>query len=106
MKLRLEYLLSLFTNFCARWLVSFYLAFVAANCWAIDSYNATSGVLTISQVAVGDALYSNVNITVDKILAANTQVVADSYDTYNLVNNQLRIPSVQVGSAKAPIIPS
>ncbi len=56
--------------------------------------------LTISQVAVGDVLYSNVNITVDKILASSTQVVADSYDTYNPVNNQLSIPSVQVGSAK------
>jgi len=92
--------LSFFTNFCARWLSCFSLAFVAANCWAVDSFNATTGVLTISQVAVGDVLYSNVNITVDKILAANTQVVADSYDTYSLVNNQLSIPSVQVGSVK------
>ena len=92
--------MSFFANFCARWLSGFSLAFVAANCWALDSYNAESGVLTISKVAVGDVLYSNVKITVDKILAASTQVVADSYDTYNPVNNQLSIPSVQVGSAR------
>jgi hypothetical protein len=96
----LESLLSFFTIFCARWLSCFSLAFVAANCWALDSYNAESGVLTISKVAVGEVLYSNVNITVDKILAASTQAVNDSYDTYNPVNNQLSIPSVQVGSAK------
>ena len=81
----------------ARWLSGFSLAFVAANCWALDSYNAESGVLTISKVAVGNVLYSNVKITVDKILAASTQAVTDSYDTYNPVNNQLSIPSVQVG---------
>ena len=76
----------LFTNFCARWLSGFSLAFVAANGWALDSYNAESGVLTISHVAVGDILYSNVKITVDKILAASTQAVTDSYDTYNPVD--------------------
>jgi len=92
--------LSIFKHFCVRWLSGFSLAFVATNCWALDYYNSASGVLTISQVAVGDVLYSNVNITVDKILASSTQVVADSYDTYNPVNNQLSIPSVQVGSAK------
>jgi endo-1,4-beta-xylanase len=100
LKLFLEHLLTFFSNYCARWLSGFSIALVAANCWALDSYNAASGVLTISKVAVGDVLYSNVKITVDKIIAASTQVVADSYDTYNPVNNQLIIPSVQVGSAK------
>ena len=66
--------MSFFANFCARWLSGFSLAFVAANCWALDSYNAESGVLTISKVAVGEVLYSNVNITVDKILAAMTRL--------------------------------
>jgi len=91
---------SFFKQLISRWVRGLVPFLMAANCWAIDSYNATSGVLTIPQVALGNVLYSNVNITVDQILAASTQAVADSYDTYNPVNNQLSIPSVQVGTAK------
>jgi endo-1,4-beta-xylanase len=93
-------LMSFFKYRIIRWLISFPLAFIAANCWAIDSYNSANGVLTISKVAVGDVLYSNVSITLDKILAVGSQAVADSYDTFNPDNNQLSIPSVQVGTEK------
>ena len=82
------------------WPRSLFFVLAASNSWALDSYNSSSGVLTIPYVALGNVLYSNVNITVDKILAAGTQAVADAYDTYNPVNNQLSIPSVQVGTAK------
>lgn len=73
---------------------------ISINAWAIDAYNANTGILSIPQVALGDTLYSNVKITVDQILAVGTQVTADSYDTYNPNNNQLTIPSVEVGLAK------
>ena len=73
---------------------------ISINAWAIDAYNANTGILSIPQVALGDTLYSNVKITVDQILAVGTQVTADSYDTYNPNNNQLTIPSVEVGLSK------
>ena len=92
--------MSFLKYYIAHLVFSFSIAFIASNCWAIDSYNPANGVLTISKVAVGDVLYSNVSITVDKVLTVGAQAVVDSYDTYNTVNNQLSIPSVQVGAEK------
>ena len=96
----MDLVLALLKNRIVPWLRSLFFVLAASNSWALDSYNSSTGVLSIPYVALGNVLYSNVNITVDKILAAGTQAVADSYDTYNPVNNQLSIPSVQVGTAK------
>ena len=84
----------------ARWAYGCLFSLLGMHAWAIDSYNANTGILSIPQVALGDVLYSNVNITVDQILAVGTQIAPDSYDTYNPANNQLTIPSVEVGTAK------
>ena len=66
---------------------------------AADSYNSTSGVLSIPLVKVGETFYTNVEITLSDIVsigvASSTSL---SYDSYNSVNNQLSIPTVNVGS--------
>ena len=87
-------------NTLKRWAYGCLFSLISLNAWAIDAYNATTGILSIPYVAVGDTLYTNVNITVDQILAVGTQISSDSYDSYNTNNNQLSIPSVEVGSLK------
>ncbi len=74
---------------------------IAAPSKAADSYNASTGVLTIPYVAVGGAFYKDVSITLDKIISysAAPQYPSIPYDTYNSTNNQLTIPVVNVGSA-------
>lgn len=74
---------------------------IAAPSKAADSYNASTGVLTVPYVAVGGAFYKDVSITVDKIISysAAAQNPSNPYDTYNSTNNQLTIPVVNVGSA-------
>ena len=66
---------------------------------AADSYEASTNVLTIPQVKVGDTLYSDVQIIVVTIVSVGSNVTADTYDTYNALTNQLSIPVVTVGSA-------
>lgn len=66
---------------------------------AADSYEASTNVLTIPQVKVGDTLYSDVQISVGTIVSVGSNVTADTYDTYNALTNQLSIPVVTVGSA-------
>ncbi len=66
---------------------------------AADSYEASTNVLTIPQVKVGDTLYSDVQIGVGTIVSVGSNVAADTYDTYNALANQLSIPVVRVGSA-------
>ena len=75
--------------------------FIAAPSKAADSYNASTGVLTIPYVAVGGLFYKDVSITLDKIISysAVAQYPSIPYDTYNSTNNQLTIPVVNVGSA-------
>ena len=75
------------------------LLFATQLALAADSYEATTNVLTIPQVKVGDTLYSDVQITVGTIVSVGSNVTADTFDTYNAANNQLSIPVVTVGSA-------
>jgi hypothetical protein len=74
---------------------------IAAPSKAADSYNASTGVLTIPYVADGGLFYKDVSITLDKIISYSAAVQYPSipYDTYNSTNNQLTIPVVNVGSA-------
>ena len=72
---------------------------VANLAQAADSYEASTNVLTIPQVKVGDTLYSDVQINVGTIVSIGADITADTYDTYNAANNQLSIPVVNVGSA-------
>jgi endo-1,4-beta-xylanase len=75
------------------------LIFCVFRACAADSYDTNTSVLSISSVAVGDILYSNVKITLGDVVSVGSHTVADSYDTYNPVNNQLSIPVVQVGKS-------
>ena len=75
------------------------LCFSSLTVLAADSYDSATNTLTISSVAVGDTLYTNVKITVGTIVSLGSQNPTDSYDTYNSLNNQLSIPAVSVGTA-------
>ena len=75
------------------------LCFSSLHVLAADSYDSATNTLTISSVAVGDTLYTNVKITVGTIVSLGSQTPTDSYDTYNSLNNQLSIPAVSVGTA-------
>lgn len=81
-----------------QWVLAIFLTFSSLNALAADSYDASTNTLTISSVAVGDTLYTNVKITVGAILSLGAQTPTESYDTYNALNNQLSIPAVSVGT--------
>ena len=87
-----------FSKTC-QFIVGFLFCFSSLNVLAADSYDAATNTLTISSVAVGDTLYTNVKITVGTIVSLGSQTPTDSYDTYNALNNQLTIPAVSVGTA-------
>jgi len=65
---------------------------------AADSYNSSTGVLSIPLVKVGDIFYTNVDITFSSYSVGTASSPPLSYDTFNLLNNQLSIPSVNVGA--------
>ena len=56
---------------------------VANLAQAADSYEASTNVLTIPQVKVGDTLYSDVQINVGTIVSIGADITAYTYDTYN-----------------------
>lgn len=68
-----------------------------ANNAANDSFNGLT--LTIPLVQAAGNLYSNVVITVDKVLQINGGESFYAYDTYDSTSNQLTIRDVDVGSA-------
>ena len=70
--------------------------FFAFRAYAADSYDPSTSILSISNVAVGDILYSKVRITLKDVVSVGSQTVAESYDTYNPDTNQLSIPVVKV----------
>jgi hypothetical protein len=69
----------------------------AALVQARDTYNIDTNQLTIPSVVVNDTRYSNVVITVDRVISiGNTS--SESEDVYNPLKNQLTISSVTVGT--------
>jgi hypothetical protein len=62
---------------------------------AVDIYDGNK--LFIPFVFVGPTLYSDVQVTVGKIISIANGKARDIYDSYNSTNNQLSIPSVKVG---------
>jgi hypothetical protein len=79
--------------------LSFAVCLSAFNAWASDTYDSSTSILTISSVAVGDILYTNVKATVKSVESIGASSVTDSYDTYNTLKNQLTIPMVYVGTS-------
>ena len=60
-----------------------------------DSFDGKT--LTVPKVFVGGTLYSDVQLTVGKVLSVEGGDARNIYDRYNTANNQLIIPSVAVG---------
>lgn len=79
--------------------LSLVVCFVTIKAWAADTYDAATSVLTVSSVAVGDILYTDVRVIVRSVESVGTSSVTDSYDTYSSSKNQLTIPVVSVGSS-------
>ena len=65
---------------------------------AADSYNSTTGLLSVPLVKVGNVFYTDVNIQFSLISVGVASSTVLSYDSYNSDNNQLSIPIVYVGS--------
>ena len=84
-------------NFHAIFL-SLFVCFGPFKAWAADTYDSSTSILSISSVAVGDILYTNVKATVKSVESVGATSVTDSYDTYNTTKNQLTIPVVSVGT--------
>ena len=74
------------------------LSFLAQSATAFDTYSTSTGILSISKVAVGDTLYSDVKATIGQVLSVGT-TATDTYDTYTASTNRLTIPVVVVGTA-------
>ncbi len=65
---------------------------------AADSYNISTGVLSVPLVKVGNVFYTDVDINFSLISVGSASSPSLSYDSYNSLNNQLSIPLVNVGS--------
>lgn len=65
---------------------------------AADSFDASTGILTIPLVVVGNTAYANVRITVGAVLGIGGGTAASTVDSFNAATNQLTIPTVTVGS--------
>jgi hypothetical protein len=69
------------------------------NAHAADTYDATKSTLTIPVLRVGETYYSDVTITLGKVMSVGSVSSSYlSYDTYTAASNQLAIPQVTVGS--------
>ena len=73
------------------------LSMLAQSATASDTYSTSTGILSISKVAVGDTLYSDVKATIGQVISVGTSAT-DTYDTYTASTNRLAIPVVVVGS--------
>ena len=79
-------------------LISICLFFTVAQVWAVDTYNAANGQLTIPTVQVGSATYNNVVVTVGEVIKINGGIPEGAKDSYNTITNILNIPAVLVGN--------
>ena len=81
----------------------FLLWMMVAASWhaeAADTYDSSKSTLTIPLVKAGSTYYSDVEITLGKVVSVGTQSSnALSYDTYDSSTNQLTIPIVTSGSS-------
>ena len=79
-------------------LISINLLFTVAQVWAIDTYNAANGQLTIPIVQVGSVTYNNVEVTVGEVIKINGGIPEGAKDSYNTITNILNIQAVLVGN--------
>ncbi len=66
--------------------------------WGADTYNLSTGQLTIPTLSIGSATYSNVIVRIGTIVSGPTGTVPlGTVDTYNPASNLLTVQSVSVG---------
>ena len=66
---------------------------------AADTYDATKSTLTVPLAKVGETYYSDVIITLGKVVSVGSASSSYlSYDTYTAASNQLAISQVTGGS--------
>ena len=69
------------------------------NAQAANTYDSTKSTLTIPVLKVGETYYSDVIITLGKVVSVGSASSSYlSYDTYTAASNQLAIPQVTVAS--------
>ena len=80
-------------------LLPFLLGAITLQVHGADTYNTSTGTLTIPLVKVDSTYYSNVVINVGSVISVGSASSADlSYDTYSAGTGQLTIPIVNVGT--------
>jgi hypothetical protein len=68
--------------------------------YAIDSYDSKTGILSISEVVVGNTVYKDVKVTIKSVDAVEYPIQRTASDTYDANTNQLFIPEVYVSDVK------
>ena len=79
-------------------LISISLLVSVVEAWAVDAYNPANGQLNIPFVTVGDTTYTNVIVSVGKVISVGSAPGFGTNDYYDLINGQLTIPSVILGA--------
>ncbi|MCG8336897.1 MAG: hypothetical protein MJE63_20515, partial [Proteobacteria bacterium] len=80
-------------------LIFIFLFAFSGHLWAFDTYNPKNNQLSIPIVSVNSIIYSDVIVTIDKVIDIGSSASTTQYDLYDQVTNQLVIPSVKVGSS-------
>ena len=65
---------------------------------AVDTYNSANGQLSIPTVFVGNTKYSNVVLSIDKVISVGQIATSSNDDYYNASTGQLTIPRAMVGN--------
>ena len=69
-------------------------------CWAEDSFDTKTGILTITQIKVGSVTYSDVKVTVDGIISIGAAPASGADDSYDLNTKQLQMPVVSASGIR------
>ncbi len=72
----------------------------ACGAGAQDTYNLSTGQLSVSSMTIGNVFFANVVVTVSGIVSPPTGTTPNGYsDIYDPATNRLAVPSVRVGTA-------
>ena len=84
--------LTLFLKLSMKKLLIYLILVMATSAWSMDQYDGE--ILKIKKVKVGNIEYSNVNITVDKVISIGNNFNLDDIDLYDPATNTLLIANV------------
>ena len=85
-------------------LISISLLVSVAEARAVDTYNPANGQLNIPFVTVGDTTYTNVIVSVGKVISVGSAPGFGSNDYYDLINGQLTIPCVSLYATEQHVL--